>query len=26
MDNLEQLEDLLAASNYHDLITQEESE
>jgi len=26
MDNLEQLEDLLAAANYHDLITQEESE
>jgi len=26
MDNLEQLEDLLVASNYHDLITQEESE
>jgi len=26
MDNLEQLEDLLAASNYHDLIAQEESE
>jgi glycine cleavage system H protein len=26
MDNLEQLEDLLPASNYHDLITQEESE
>jgi len=26
MDNLEQLEDLLAASSYHDLITQEESE
>jgi glycine cleavage system H protein len=26
MDNLEQLEDLLAASNYHDLITQAESE
>lgn len=26
MDNLEQLEDLLAASNYHDLIAQEEGE
>jgi glycine cleavage system H protein len=26
MDNLEQLEDLLTASNYHDLITQEESD
>lgn len=26
MDNLEQLEDLLAASNYHDLIMQEEGE
>ncbi len=26
MDNLEQLEDLLAAANYHDLINQEESE
>jgi glycine cleavage system H protein len=26
MDNLEQLEDLLAASNYHEFITQEESE
>ncbi|MBN1363378.1 MAG: glycine cleavage system protein GcvH [Syntrophaceae bacterium] len=26
MDNLEQLQDLLAASNYHDFITQEESE
>jgi len=26
MDNLEQLEDLLAATNYHDLITQEESD
>jgi glycine cleavage system H protein len=25
MDNLEQLEDLLPASNYHDFITQEES-
>jgi len=26
MDNLEQLQDLLTASNYHDFITQEESE
>ena len=26
MDNLEQLEDLLAAANYHDLIMQEEGE
>ncbi len=26
MDNLEQLEDLLAASNYHDFIMQEEGE
>jgi len=26
MDNLDQLEDLLAASNYHDLITQVEGE
>lgn len=26
MDNLDQLEDLLAASNYHDFIAQEESE
>jgi glycine cleavage system H protein len=26
MDNLEQLEDLLAASNYHDFVTQEESD
>jgi len=26
MDNLEQLEDLLAAANYHDFVTQEESD
>jgi glycine cleavage system H protein len=26
MDNLEQLEDLLAASNYHDFVTQEETD
>lgn len=26
MDNLDQLEDLLVAANYHDLITREESE
>ena len=26
MDNLDQLEDLLAASNYHDFVAQEESE
>ena len=26
MDNLEQLEDLLAAANYHDFVTQEEND